>query len=103
MKNLEIPRIFAAGLLIAKYKLFFVQTLNINLYLIFFTIIFLFLFASPPSSASLVGAGKKETKRSPPIDDRPIGGCGYVDRLCYCSFSIGNSTLRVYQFAVIDD
>ena len=27
--------------------------------------LFLFLFASPPSSATLVGAGKKETKRSP--------------------------------------
>jgi len=45
----------------------------------------LFFFASP----------KKNQKRSPTKDYGPFVGSSYVQRMYYCSFSIGNSTLCI--------
>jgi hypothetical protein len=59
---------------------------------------FIFFFASPPSSATLVGmCHKKETnlpagrqERSPTNEYSPFVGSSYVELLYYCGFNIDN-------------
>src|SRR5436190_10417957 len=58
-----------------------------------FIVLFCFSKKEPPSSAALVGAGKKRARQIITASRQWRDRCSYVDHLCYCYLYIGNSTL----------